>query len=70
MLASQQRECLRKILTANNYEVSEANDIHSALFKINDMEISMYIIDIKLPDGEGIFICKLVKMYFINLKHH
>jgi two-component system copper resistance phosphate regulon response regulator CusR len=52
---------IKKGLTEQNYEVSVAFDAGSALQMANESEFDIYILDIMLPDKNGMEVCKSLR---------
>lgn len=56
------QETLKTILTMKNYQVLQAYTLKGAL--ANQLEqIELVIIDIQLPDGNGIILCQQIRQY-------
>ncbi|GLU57455.1 sigma-54-dependent transcriptional regulator [Dyadobacter frigoris] len=55
------RSLLTRIIRAEGYEVIEATDSKSALKLIENPEIDAVLCDVKLPDGNGIEMIRLLK---------
>lgn len=52
---------IKTVLTGNNYIVDQAFDAESALTKAIDNSYDLIILDLALPDGDGIDICKKIR---------
>lgn len=52
---------LKYTLEQENFEVDTAKNIVSAKTKIKKREYDLYLLDIALPDGDGLEICKQLK---------
>lgn len=55
------RELTRKSLEKERYLVETAADYHSALLKIEDYEYDCILLDLMLPDGNGLSLLKTLK---------
>ena len=53
---------IKAILTERGYEVETASSRAEAVqYILNDSEISLYLLDIWLPDGDGFELCRLIR---------
>ena len=52
---------LREILEMNNYEVTRVTSCRDALSAIRQTSFHLFILDIRLPDGNGIDLCKNIR---------
>ncbi|MGN6645888.1 MAG: sigma-54-dependent transcriptional regulator [Cytophaga sp.] len=55
------RILLTRIISLEGFEVQQASDIKTALKKLEQAEIDVVLCDVKLPDGNGVDICKKIK---------
>ncbi|MCK8492660.1 MULTISPECIES: sigma-54-dependent transcriptional regulator [Spirosoma] len=55
------RQLLARILTLEDYQVLEADDVRSGLRTLERTEVQLVISDVKLPDGNGIDLTAQVK---------
>ncbi len=57
------REVMQRFLTKERYVVETATTMHEALFKVSDYDYDCILLDIMLPDGNGLdFMQQLKKM--------
>jgi DNA-binding NtrC family response regulator len=52
------RNSLKKLLELRGFQVDEAADFHSAKEKITNQDYYIFILDLRLPDKNGIFLLK------------
>ncbi len=52
---------LKYTLEQENFQVDSAQNIVTAINKMNKQQYDIYLLDISLPDGEGYEICKKIK---------
>lgn len=57
---------IRKALAEEEYEVSVAMDVHSAWDHINRWPYDLFLIDVMLPGGNGMDICRKVRQQGIK----
>jgi len=55
------RSLLTKIVSLEGYEVLQAGDCKTALKKLEQNHIDAVLCDVKLPDGNGVDLCKEIK---------
>jgi DNA-binding NtrC family response regulator len=55
------RSLLTKIVNLEGYEVLQAGDCKTALKKLEQNNIDTVLCDVKLPDGNGVDLCKEIK---------
>ena len=55
------RTLLTRIISLEGFEVVQAGDCKTALKKLEQNEIDVVICDVKLPDGNGVELSKLIK---------
>lgn len=55
------REVMTKSLEKERFVVEQAPDYHSALLKINDYDYDCILLDIMLPDGNGLTLLEELK---------
>ncbi len=55
------RSLLTKIVSLEGYEVLQAGDCKTALKKLEQNNIDAVLCDVKLPDGNGVDLCKEIK---------
>jgi DNA-binding NtrC family response regulator len=55
------RTLLSKIISLEGFEVLQAGDAKSSLKKLETAEIDVVICDVKLPDGSGVELSKIIK---------
>ncbi len=55
------RVLLSKIISLEDFEVVQAHDCRSGLKKMEQAEVDVVICDVKLPDGSGVDLVKIIK---------
>ncbi|WP_447767137.1 sigma-54-dependent transcriptional regulator [Sphingobacterium faecium] len=55
------RTLLARIMTLEGYEVFQASDLKKGLKRLEEQDIDVVICDVKLPDGSGVDITKVIK---------
>lgn len=55
------REIVTLLLESEGYEVSTFSDVSSFMARNTSNEPDLYLLDIKLPDGNGLEVCNLLK---------
>jgi two-component system NtrC family response regulator len=55
------RTLLARIISLEGFEVIQAGDCRSALKKAEQNDIDVILCDVKLPDGNGVDLCKQIK---------
>lgn len=55
------RTLLSKIISLEGFEVLQAGDVRSSLKKLEASDIDVVICDVKLPDGSGVELTKIIK---------
>jgi two-component system NtrC family response regulator len=55
------RTLLARIITLEGYEVFQASDLKKGLKRLEEQDIDVVICDVKLPDGSGVDITKVIK---------
>jgi two-component system, NtrC family, response regulator len=55
------RSLMARILSVEGYEVAEAQNARSGLQILDSQEIGVVITDVKLPDANGVALCKQIK---------
>ncbi|AIM36469.1 chemotaxis protein CheY [Sphingobacterium sp. ML3W] len=55
------RTLLARIITLEGYEVFQASDLKKGLRRLEEQDIDVVICDVKLPDGSGVDITKVIK---------
>ena len=58
------RGLLARIISAEGFEVSQANDLKSGFRKLQSSDIDVVLCDVKLPDGNGVDFVSKVKESF------
>lgn len=62
------RNLLARIISIEGFEVFQAGDNHTALGLLEQHEIDVVICDVKLPDGNGIELSKIIKERYQTLE--
>ena len=62
------RVLLKRIISAREFTVFEADDLKSGLFQLEHEAVDVIICDVKLPDGNGLQFLEKVKKDFRMLK--
>lgn len=62
------RTLLTRIISLEGFEVVQAGDCKTALKKLEQNEIDVVICDVKLPDGNGVELSKLIKEKYIYIE--
>lgn len=55
------RMLLSRIISLEGFEVIQAGDCHSALKKLEHNEVDVILCDVKLSDGNGVDLSKIIK---------
>lgn len=58
------RTLLARIMTLEGYEVFQASDLKKGLKRLEEQDIDVVICDVKLPDGSGVDITKVIKVKY------
>ncbi len=58
------RNLLTRIISLEGFEVLQAGDIKSGLKKLEQQDIDVVLCDVKLPDGNGVDVTKIIKEKF------
>jgi len=56
-------ESLRYSLEQDGYDIDEAYNIQEAISKIREKEYDLVLLDIVLPDGNGLTLCQTIRKY-------
>jgi two-component system, NtrC family, response regulator len=62
------RTLLAKIISLEGFDVHQASDCKSGLKKLEHTEIDVVLCDVKLPDGNGVELTKLIKDKYPNIE--
>lgn len=62
------RTLLTRIISLEGFEVIQAADCKSALKKLDQSEFDIALCDVKLPDGNGVELCKKIKDRFPHME--
>jgi two-component system NtrC family response regulator len=55
------RTLLARIISLEGFEIHQAGDIKTALKKLEQTDMDVVLCDVKLPDGNGVDVCKKIK---------
>ena len=55
------REVITMVLESENYEVFSFSDVSSFMARKFTHEPDLYLLDIRLPDGNGLEVCELLR---------
>lgn len=61
-------ELLEEFLVQSGYQVATANSKKSAQAKISEFQPGIILLDIKLPDGDGVQFLKEIKASYPNIE--